>query len=62
MYLIQMSIGLSKYWLGTFGKNKTPYWSGILQNAKTFDDEQTASDYAYAESTMECEIIKITYE
>jgi len=57
-----MHIGLSKYWMATFGKNKTPYWSGLISNAKTFDDEQTASDYAYAESEMECEIIKITYE
>ena len=62
MYVIQMHIGLSKYWMATFGKNKTPYWSGLISNAKTFDDEQTASDYAYAESEMECEIIKITYE
>lgn len=63
-YIIQMTLYGFNYFLGTSKGSLTDHvvWEGLVQNAKIFDDEQTASDFAYAESTMECEILKITYE
>lgn len=58
-YVIEMKIGLSKYWMATFGKNNTPFWTGIRDNAKKFHYKNEAIDWAHAETTMKTEIIAV---
>lgn len=64
MYLIRTTLYGFNYFLSIFKSKGTEFtvWEGVVQNAKTFDNEESASDFAYAYSTLECEIIKITYE
>lgn len=64
MYLIRTILYGFNYYLGAFmGKEKEfAVWEGLTINAKKFDNEKDAEKYAYDNSTLECEIIKVTYE
>lgn len=61
MYIIRTKINGFNYFLGTFEGKDKPYsvWEGIQQNGKKFKTKHDASDFAFAETTLECEIINV---
>lgn len=63
-YIIKTVIDRNNYFLRIFqGKNKAySEWTGLIQNATKYKDQKEAVDVAYAETTLECDIIPYIHD